>query len=98
MAHTPFELVPDPLQLIGGPHQQPIGTLRAVVSGGQQLVDFPLEWSCSEGDFILEPAGATATVGAYRSGTATVTARDPETGHTARARVQVAVMDGGRFR
>jgi hypothetical protein len=95
MSHPDFELMPDPLQLVGGPHQQPIGTLRAVIAGTEQLVNFPLEWSCSEKDFICEPAGATATVGAYRTVTATVTARDPATGRTARARVQVAVMDGG---
>ena len=88
-------LSPSPLQLLGGPHQQPIGTLEAVDGDSGRAWDGPLEWSCTEKDFILEAKGASATVGAYRSGKATVTARDPKSGQSAKSIVQVAVMDGG---
>lgn len=90
-----FELVPATLQLIGGPHQQPFGTLTAVVPGTERAVDLALEWSCSSAEFILEPAGASAQVGSYAPGSATVTARDPKSGASARATVRVTIMDGG---
>lgn len=95
MSDEIFELTPSTLQLIGGPHQQPIGTLTAVRRGTDQPPGGTLEWTCSNPDFLFEPAGATATVGAYRSGSATVVARDPRTGRSAKATVQVAIMDGG---
>ena len=88
-------LTPSVLQLFGGPHQQPLGPLSAVDSTTGAAWTGALEWTCSDPAFIFEPSGATATVGAYRSGTATVTAKDPASGQSATARVQVAIMDGG---
>jgi hypothetical protein len=90
-----FELVPANLQLIGGPHQQPFGTITAVEPGTEKTFKGTLEWSCSNRDFILEPNGATAQVGCYSSGSASVSAKDPKTGETARVTVNVTIMDGG---
>ena len=89
-------LTPAPLQLFGGPHQQPIGTLSAVDSETAAAWKGKLEWSISNTEWVFEPGGSEATVGSYQSGTATVTARDSGTGQSARASVQVAIMDGGR--
>lgn len=90
-----FDLVPGTLMLVGGPQQQPFGVLAAVDRATGKPLGRNLEWTCSDPDFTLEPAGDTATVGFYGSGSATVTARDPRSGLIATARVTVSVMDGG---
>lgn len=90
-----LELQPSPLHLFGGPHQQPIGTLSAIDSDTGKAWAFPLEWTCSEPDWVFEPQGASCNVGSYRPGSATVTATDSGSGMTVRASVQVAIMDGG---
>jgi hypothetical protein len=90
-----LKLAPSPLQLMGGPHTQPIGTLSAIDEDTGKAWSGALEWSCTEKDWVFEPSGASATVGAYRTGSATVTARDTSTGQMASASVQVAVLDGG---
>lgn len=90
-----LELTPSPLQLFGGPHQQPIGTLSAIDAATGKAWTGTLAWSCSDPEFVFEPHGASASVGSYRPGTATVTAKDAAAGQSARASVQVAIMDGG---
>ena len=88
-------LAPSPLHLFGGPHQQPIGALSAIDADSGSPWTGALEWSCSNADWVFEPSGASCNVGSYRPGTATVIARDSGSGQTARASVQVAIMDGG---
>lgn len=88
-------LAPSPLHLFGGPHQQPLGQISAIDADTGKPWTGPLTWTCSDADWVFEPEGARCTVGSYRAGTATVTARDSGSGQEARASVQVAIMDGG---
>lgn len=88
-------LTPSPLHLFGGPHQQPLGTLEAIDADTGKPWSGPLEWSCSNPDWVFETDRARCTVGSYRAGSATVTARDSGSKQEARASVQVAIMDGG---
>lgn len=88
-------LTPSPLHLFGGPHQQPLGQLSAIDSETGKAWTGALEWTCSDAEWVFEPAGDRCTVGSYRASSATVTARDSGSGQEARASVQVAIMDGG---